>query len=88
MKDHEIRELVNKLTDVARKYGQTQQLRERIKAVVKDAIPCEKYIEKYYCNKCGYEGEDGPIHDRRDLVRPVRCDYHAGIISLKVREGE
>ena len=30
MKDHERRELVNRLTKIAREYGQTQQLRERI----------------------------------------------------------
>lgn len=30
MKDHEIAELVNRLTHIAREYGQTQQLRERI----------------------------------------------------------
>lgn len=32
MKDHEKRELVNAVTKVARDYGQTQQLRERIAA--------------------------------------------------------
>ena len=30
MKHHEYRELVNTLTKIAREYGQTQQLRERI----------------------------------------------------------
>ena len=30
MKHHERRELVNTLTKIAREYGQTQQLRERI----------------------------------------------------------
>lgn len=30
MKNHEYRELVNTLTKIAREYGQTQQLRERI----------------------------------------------------------
>ena len=30
MKNHERRELVNTLTKIAREYGQTQQLRERI----------------------------------------------------------
>jgi len=34
MKDHELRELVNKLTDVARKYPQTQQLREQISHLI------------------------------------------------------
>ncbi len=88
MKDHEIRELVNKLTDVAREYGQTQQLRERIARVVKDAVPREKQVARYHCNKCGYVGEDGPLHDRADLVRPVRCDYYAGMIRLVTKESE
>ena len=39
MKDHEIREFVNELTEVAEQYGQTQQLRERIRGVVFKAIP-------------------------------------------------
>jgi hypothetical protein len=34
MKDHEIAQTVNQLRDIAREYGQTQQLRERIAAVV------------------------------------------------------
>ncbi len=34
MKDHEIRELVNELTQVARDYGQTQQLRDRIAGII------------------------------------------------------
>jgi len=39
MKDHEIRELVTELTEVAQQYGQTQQLRERIRGVVFKHIP-------------------------------------------------
>lgn len=34
MKDHEKRELVNKLTEVAVKYAGTQQLREQIRKVL------------------------------------------------------
>lgn len=34
MKDHEIAQLVNDLTQVAREFGATQQLRERIAAVI------------------------------------------------------
>lgn len=34
IKDHDIRQLVSDLTDVAEKYGATQQLRDRIQAVV------------------------------------------------------
>lgn len=39
MKDHEIRELVSELTEVAQQYGQTQQLREQIRGVVFKYIP-------------------------------------------------
>ena len=38
MKDHEVRELVNELTDTATKYGHMQQLRERIKGVLADKV--------------------------------------------------
>ena len=34
MKDHEIAQTVNQLRDIAKEYGQTQQLRERIAAVI------------------------------------------------------
>ena len=34
MKDHEIRELVNELTKIAKTYAHTQQLRSRISGVV------------------------------------------------------
>ena len=37
MKDHEIGELTNKLVAVAREYAGTQQLRERIAAVLHPA---------------------------------------------------
>ena len=38
MKDHEIRELVNQLRDIAVEYRDTQQLRERIAHIVRAAI--------------------------------------------------
>ena len=38
MKDHEIAELVNQLTKIAREYSATQQLRSRISGVVCDAV--------------------------------------------------
>ena len=38
MKDHEIAKLVNTLTEIAKVYGQTQQLRSRISVAVTDAI--------------------------------------------------
>ena len=38
MKHHEIAKLVNELTKIAKQYGQTQQLRERIAYLVVPAI--------------------------------------------------
>lgn len=38
MKDHEIRELVNRLTEAARTYGQTQQLRAHMSRIVNEAL--------------------------------------------------
>ena len=38
MKDHEIRELVNQLRDIAVEYRDTQQLRERIAHIVRSAL--------------------------------------------------
>lgn len=38
MKDHQIRELVNELRDIAIEYHGTQQLRERIARTVRDAM--------------------------------------------------
>ncbi|HFP8699659.1 TPA: hypothetical protein ACHOYU_004186 [Raoultella planticola] len=39
MKDHEIRELVNQIRDIAIEYHGTQQLRERIAHVIRAAMP-------------------------------------------------
>lgn len=38
MKDHEIAQFVNQLTEVAKRYGQTQQLRDRISHVVLERL--------------------------------------------------
>jgi uracil phosphoribosyltransferase len=43
-RDHDTRELVNKLRDVAIEFGHTQQLRERICHVVLDAMDKIKKI--------------------------------------------
>ena len=50
MKDHEIREFVNELTVVAKKYGQTQQLREQILAVVNknEGLKCCDRLHKSF----------------------------------------
>lgn len=44
MKEHELRELINKLTACAKKFATTQQLREQIKLIVTGYIEPEIYI--------------------------------------------
>lgn len=57
MKDHEIRELVSELTQVAREYGQTQQLRERIRGVVLPRLAePHRLCHTWAGNKCRYCG--------------------------------
>ena len=41
MKDHEIAQLVNKLTDAARTFSEHGSLRERIAKIVKEALKNE-----------------------------------------------
>ncbi len=41
LKDHEIAQLVNALTQVARDYHHTQQLREQISKLVNKALKCK-----------------------------------------------
>lgn len=38
LKDHEIRELVDKLTEAARTYAHTQQLRAHMSKIIKEAL--------------------------------------------------
>ncbi|AOZ65430.1 hypothetical protein [Klebsiella phage vB_KpnS-VAC51] len=38
MKDHEIAQLVNKLTEAAKTYAHTQQLRAHMSRIVKEAL--------------------------------------------------
>jgi hypothetical protein len=38
MKDHEIAKVINDVTHVARMYGQTQQIRERLRAVLEPVL--------------------------------------------------
>ena len=49
MKDHEKRELVNELRDIAIKFCATQQLRERIADCVLDAIEAAVKAERDAC---------------------------------------
>lgn len=54
MKDHEIRELVNQLRDIAIKYHGTGQLRERIAHVVRAAMLQTKPV-------CTCPSDDGSL---------------------------
>lgn len=42
MKDHEIAQLVNKLTEAAKTYAHTQQLRAHMSRIVNEALRHEK----------------------------------------------
>lgn len=59
MKDHEKRELVNKLTSIARQYEQTQQLRDQIAHCVLGAIEQALIEEREICAKiCEKQAEE------------------------------
>ncbi|WP_108429416.1 hypothetical protein [Klebsiella aerogenes] len=72
MKDHQIRELVNQLRDIAIEYHGTQQLRERIARVLRAAML-----------QVNSGGDDGPTDDERvrylawDGVKVVSRYRHA-----------
>lgn len=51
MKDHELRQYINDLTQVAKDFGQTQQLRERIAILVKEIVA----VEREYAMDEGYD---------------------------------
>lgn len=57
MKDHEIAQLVNELTKVAKEFHATQQLRERISQLVIKAVK----FEPPYLNRNG--APDGITYD-------------------------
>ena len=48
MKDHQIRELVNELRDIAVDYHGTQQLRERIAITIRAAMPLWQLVSRRY----------------------------------------
>lgn len=78
MKDHEKRELVNSLTVIAKQYGSTQQLRERIAHCVLPALnaaaldereACAALCEEVVTHPAGYGGQwegYGPVKTQRD----------------------
>ena len=61
MKDHEITLIVNQLRDVAKEYGQTQQLRERIANVIVPVLSASKPA--------------APLSDADLLVLWAKADY-------------
>ncbi|WP_341799973.1 hypothetical protein [Klebsiella michiganensis] len=80
MKDHEIRELVNQLRDVAIKYHGAGQLREQIARVVRGAML-----------QAGNSPEipDGyvmvPKEPTSEMVKKMR--YHVGSYDRKIKDG-
>ena len=78
MKEHEKRELVNAITVIAKQYGATQQLRERIAHCVLPAIEaaasdereaCAALCEEVVTHPAGHGGAwegYGPIKAQRD----------------------
>lgn len=48
MKDHEIAKLVNKLTEIAKTYGQTEQLRCRISEIILDECELGNVFSEYH----------------------------------------
>ncbi|ATW61965.1 hypothetical protein CPT_Spivey_146 [Klebsiella phage Spivey] len=59
MKDHEIAQLVNKLTEAAKTYAHTQQLRAHMSRIVNEALRHEK--NNYRCLQCS--SPEIPGHD-------------------------
>lgn len=51
MKDHEIRETVNTVVDIALRFRDSQQLRERIANVLRPAL-ADGIPPKEYCSGC------------------------------------
>ena len=47
MKDHEIRELINTLTAIAKAHGETQQLRQRIHEVIVPKIKAMNALQEF-----------------------------------------
>jgi hypothetical protein len=92
MKDHEIALLVNDLADIARAYGQTQQLRERISQAVVAALkePSEPVRWQVY-DKCVLLGETYinpnlyfPTRGVEAQVVGVTTAWPGGYTTLKV----
>ena len=75
MKDHEIRETINELRDIAIKYHDAQQLRERIAHVI---LPMIEKLRDYY--------ESAEWGDEKAQPGAGYCrlcqHYHLGITCL------
>jgi hypothetical protein len=74
MKDHEIAAIVNQLRDVAKEYGQTQQLRDRIASLivpVLEATPAEQGAIEKICTLIQPNplGELGPTDEPESQYR-------------------
>lgn len=87
MKDHEIRELVNQLRDIAIKYHGAGQLRERIAHVVRAAMLQENEKGAGASNNCRSNGnvqvmQDGYVMVPKEpteamMLHKSGCQHHA-----------
>ncbi len=66
MKDHEKRELINKLRDIAVQFAHTQQLRQRIAEVVLDALAEHEKKQEPVAWRT-FDGEGGYEHRNYEL---------------------
>ncbi|MGU5412800.1 DUF551 domain-containing protein [Klebsiella michiganensis] len=80
MKDHEIRELVNQLRDIAVKYHAAGQLREQIARVIRSAT---LQAGKYPVIPDGYVMV--PKEPTSEMVKKMR--YHVGGYDRNIKEG-
>lgn len=72
MKDHEKRELVNRITAIARKYSGTQQLRERIAGEVLPALDLASQVPDIHVSHPTAENASLSVADAR-IVGGVLC---------------
>lgn len=89
-KDHVFRELVNALRDTAKKYSQTEQLRERISAVLRGHVAASESAARTL-GSMGYTNNGGefwkpPIGERSDFSMMDRL--HARIAELEAQQVE
>lgn len=87
MKDHEKRELVNALTEIATQYGQAQQLRDRIAHCVLDAIEravsAEREACAERCEQLSHIGSENQLWMRDRCVAAIRQRSNANVTGAE-----